>query len=72
MPSGLSIRPIAIPATVSLIGTPPSINESIPAQTEAMDVDPFELIISETTLMAYGQSSSLGKTGLIALSANAP
>ena len=52
LPSGFKINPIAIPATVSLIGTPPSINESMPAQTVAIDVDPFELSTSDTTLIA--------------------
>jgi len=44
-------RPIAIPATMSLTGTPPSISDRIPAQTVAMDDDPLEARISETIRM---------------------
>ena len=36
------------------------------------DVDPFEDNTSETTLIVYGNSSSLGITGTNALSASAP
>ncbi|EKD62329.1 MAG: hypothetical protein ACD_52C00218G0002 [uncultured bacterium] len=42
-------RPIAIPETGLVNGTPASIKESVEAQTEAIDVEPLELITSETT-----------------------
>ena len=43
-------RPIAIPATGDLIGTPASIIESVEEQTDAMEVEPFEDITSDTNL----------------------
>ena len=42
-------RPIAMPATGDLIGTPASINASVEPHTDAIDVDPFELRISDTS-----------------------
>ena len=44
------IRPIAIPATGSFIGTPASIRDNEVPQTVAIDEDPFDSVISETTL----------------------
>ena len=38
-----------MPATGALIGTPPSISESVEPHTDAIDVDPLELSTSETT-----------------------
>ena len=66
------INPIAIPATISLIGTPASNKERVDAQTDACEVEPFELSTSDTSLMAYGKSSCDGITGTNALSARAP
>ena len=66
------IKPIAIPETGAVIGTPASIKARDDPQTEAIDVDQFELITSETTLIAYGKSSTLGRTGINAFSASAP
>ena len=43
------IRPIAMPATCALIGTPASISARQPPQTEAIDDEPFDSVISETT-----------------------
>jgi hypothetical protein len=42
-------RPIATPATGALSGTPASIIESVPPQTVAIEDDPFDSVISETT-----------------------
>ena len=36
------MRPMAMPATGATIGTPASINERLDAQTEAIDVEPFD------------------------------
>ena len=47
----LEIKPIAIPDTCSLIGTPADIKERLDAQTEAWDVDPLDDIASLTTLI---------------------
>ena len=44
-------KPMAIPETGALSGTPASIKERVEPQTEAMEVDPLEDIISETSLM---------------------
>ena len=66
------IRPIAIPATGDLMGTPASIKASVDPQTEAIDVDPLELRISETRRMVYGKSSTGGTTASSARSASAP
>ena len=38
----------------------------------ACDVDPFDDNTSDTTLIVYGNSSSLGSTGTNAFSAKAP
>ena len=42
-------RPIATPATGALSGTPASISASAPPQTDAIDDDPFDSRMSETT-----------------------
>ena len=65
-------RPTDIPATGRLIGTPAAISESVLPQILACEVEPLELNISDTSLIAYGNSSSLGITGRSALSARAP
>ena len=66
------IRPIAIPATGALIGTPASISARVLPQTEAWEVLPLEDSTSETRRIVYGNSSLLGITGSSALSASAP
>ena len=43
------IRPIAMPATCALVGTPASISARLPPQTEAIDDEPLDSVISETT-----------------------
>src|SRR5690554_1280328 len=55
-------KPIAIPATDDLIGTPASINANEAPQTEAIELEPFDSVISETTRMVYGNSSCDGMT----------
>ncbi|CAB5013617.1 unannotated protein [freshwater metagenome] len=42
------MRPIAIPATAALSGTPALSNDMVDAQTEPIDVDPLEPSASET------------------------
>ncbi len=46
------MRPIAIPATMSFSGTPASSSDIVDAQTEPIDVEPFDPMASETCLMA--------------------
>jgi hypothetical protein len=43
------MRPIAIPATCAFRGTPASINARQPPHTDAIELDPFDSVISETT-----------------------
>src|SRR5262244_2511279 len=64
--------PIATPATGASSGTPASIIESDAPHTVAIDDDPFDSRMSETTRIAYGHFSSAGSTAVIALSASAP
>jgi len=45
------MRPQEIPATGAMIGTPASIRERQPPQIEAIEVEPLEAMISETTRM---------------------
>ena len=63
---------VITPATGALIGTPASIRASVEPQIEPCEVEPFDDKTSETSLIAYGNSSTLGITGSSALSANAP
>ena len=47
--------PIATPATGALIGTPASSSARVLPQAEAIEVEPFELSVSDTTRMTYGK-----------------
>ena len=66
------IRPIAMPETMSFSGTPASSSDMVEAQTEPIEVEPFEPSASETWRIAYGNSSRVGSTGSSARSASAP
>ena len=68
----LSTRPIAMPATGALIGTPASMRAIVLPHVEAIELDPLDERISLTTLIAYGNSSLDGSTGSRARSARAP
>ncbi len=46
------INPIAIPPTIAFSGTPALSIAMVEAQTEAIEVDPFDEIASETCLIA--------------------
>ena len=73
VPVSLSeMRPQEMPATGRLMGTPASIRASVEPQMEAWEVEPLEETTSETTRMAYGNSSTDGITGSRAFSASAP
>jgi len=65
-------RPIATPATCDLRGTPASIRASDAPQTDAIDEEPFDSRMSETTRIVYGKSSFGGSTASTARSASAP
>ncbi len=45
------IRPIATPATGAFTGTPASIRDRLVPQTEAIELEPFDSVISDTTRM---------------------
>ena len=66
------ISPIAIPATGLVKGTPASINDNDVPQTVAIELEPFDSVISDTTLSVYPKSSVSGNTALIALFARLP
>ena len=59
----LRIRPIATPATWSVIGTPASISASVEPQTDAIDDEPFDSSTSLIRRIVYGKSSFGGSTG---------
>jgi len=63
---------MAIPATDRGKGTPASINASEAPHTEAIDDEPFDSVISETTRIVYGKLSLLGSSGWIARQASLP
>ncbi len=47
--------PIAMPATGRVIGTPASMSASVPAQTLAIEVEPFDASDSATMRIVYGK-----------------
>ncbi len=61
-----------MPATGALIGTPASISDSVPPQTDAIDELPFDSRISDTMRIVYGNSFSPGSMRASARSARAP
>jgi hypothetical protein len=61
-----------MPATGLRIGTPASISASDEPQTLAIDDEPLDSRMSDTTRIVYGKSSVLGTTGTSARSARAP
>src|SRR4051794_41689175 len=66
------MRPIAMPATGRLSGTPASISDSDDPQTDAIDDEPLDSRMSDTTRIVYGKSSIDGTTATSARSASAP
>ncbi len=63
---------MAIPATCAFIGTPASIRARLPPQTDAMEEEPFDSVISDTTRIEYANSSGVGKTAASARFASRP
>jgi hypothetical protein len=61
-----------MPLTGALIGTPASIIERHPPHTVAIEDEPFDSVMSDSTRMVYGKSSLLGSTGLSARQASLP
>src|ERR671929_431888 len=66
------MRPIAMPATGFVIGTPASMSESEEPHTDAIDDEPLDSRMSDTTRIVYGNSSIDGIIGTSARSASAP
>ena len=66
------IAPMAIPEQGDFIGTPASNSASEPPHTEAMEEEPLDSVMSDTTRMVYGNSSSLGIKGNKARRASSP
>merc|ERR1739841_212510 len=65
-------RPIAIPATEDLIGTSASISARDVPHTEAIEEEPLDSVISDTTRTVYGNSSTEGITAAIPRLASLP
>ena len=61
-----------MPAAGFFRGTPASIRDRLEAHTVAIDEEPFEDRISETTRMVYGNSSVVGMSGRSPFSAKTP
>src|SRR4051795_9070531 len=61
-----------MPAQAALIGTPASISDRLDPHTDAIDDEPFDSRMSETTRIVYGNSSIDGTSGTSARSASAP
>ena len=61
-----------MPATGRLIGTPASISDSDDPQTDAIDDEPLDSRMSDTTRIVYGNSSVDGTIAVSARSASAP
>ena len=55
-----------------LIGTHASISDIDDPHTDAIELDPLHVVISDTHLMKYGKSSNSGRTGSSAFSASLP
>ena len=66
------ISPIAMPATGLERGTPASIKDKEVPHTDAIELEPLDSVISETTRIVYPKSSTSGNTALIALFAKFP
>src|SRR5690554_7763487 len=62
-PPSYFTRPMAMPATGFLMGTPASMSASVLPHALAMDEEPLDSSTSDTTRMVYGNSSSGGMTG---------
>ncbi len=61
-----------MPATCALVGTPASISARLAPQTEAIDDEPFDSVISETMRIEYENSSAVGSTASSARLASRP
>src|SRR5215467_7699092 len=65
-------KPIATPATCDLSCSPASISASDAPQTDAIDEEPLDSRMSDTTRIVYGNSSLGGRIASTGRSARAP
>jgi len=63
---------MATPATGALSGTPASISARLVPHTEAIELEPFDSRISETTRITYGNVVMSGITALTPRRARLP
>ena len=56
-------RPIEMPATGLVIGTPAAIRPRVAPQTVAIELEPFDSRMSEMTRIVYGNSSGSAGPG---------
>ena len=66
------MRPMAMPAVGRVSGTPASMSAKEEPQTVAIEDEPFDSVISETTRTVYGNSAAVGIIGRIARQASLP
>src|SRR5205085_10637197 len=64
--------PTEMPAQGASMGTPASKSARLAPQTEAMEEDPFDSMMSATTRTVYGKASSEGSRGLSGFLKRAP
>src|SRR5579864_2018477 len=67
-----STRPMATPATGALIGTPASISDRLVPHTLAIELEPLDSRISETTRIVYGKVVMSGITAFTPRRARLP
>mmetsp|Transcript_9447 Transcript_9447/g.29821 ORF Transcript_9447/g.29821 Transcript_9447/m.29821 type:complete len:252 (+) Transcript_9447:262-1017(+) len=65
-------RPIATPATGLAIGTAASISARQPPQTDAIDEEPHDIVMSDSIRTVYGNCAAVGIDGASARSARFP
>jgi hypothetical protein len=65
-------KPIATPATGREIGTAASMSARQPPQTDAIDDEPHDMVMSDSMRTVYGKSALLGSAGSSARSARLP
>mmetsp|Transcript_23976 Transcript_23976/g.58762 ORF Transcript_23976/g.58762 Transcript_23976/m.58762 type:complete len:231 (-) Transcript_23976:1278-1970(-) len=66
------IRPMAMPATFLVMGTPASCSAKHPAHTVAMELEPLLSVMVDSSRTVKGKSLALGITGISARSARLP
>ena len=65
-------RPTVMPAQVFVMGTPASMSARHPPVTEAIDDEPLDSVMSDTSRIVYAKSSALGRIPSSERSASMP